>query len=547
MKFTIPGFWGGIGNTAYEPLSTQTYRDARNLDVFKYTNKLSPGNKLVERALDPVIATTEASTFFPASDGKLYFLGDTGTSNRLRVYSSTIGPTFTLTTVGSSTSNSSHPSPFDNAQTNNTGQFSMAELNGYLLFWEGTALSRVLLSGPTYASDPYSWTAASTTARGPIFVHEGLRKAFIVDANTIRTLDSTTVSGSADPTLALTIDPKYVIRSMCPYGRFVAIGLQAKSDADTSKVLMWDGSATTVEDSIDVGDVGLQAIRNVGGVLHVLVCRFTFGDLNNYTRIYLGDGPRFTLADELHMDTASTAISTAGGIKYPFIINDSSVTVAGDRMYWGYNGYYNQANYSGLLGITNGIYCYGKLEVNQPRVLTLAATTATTAGNHNVTCIRVVNNNLYLTYAGQEVSTNTYHFENQLDNYVSSELTPGIKSSGGIYESNIFPVDTKIKSVRINHDSLPASTGFTVQVKHYGHYTRGTSVPSEDSYATLFTSEGNTATSGMSQSTTNTTYTVLEDPNVFKTARYAQIKILFDETSTIYAPTIVFPIFIETE
>jgi hypothetical protein len=542
---TISGYWGGLANSPYEPLNKQSFQTAKNLDVYKFTNLLTPVNNLVERALDPIIATNEASSFYFASNGKLYLLGDTGTSNQLRIYSANIGPTFSLTTVGSSSVSNTAPTPFVDGQSTD-GRFHIAELGGYLLFWEGVLLSRVLLSGPTFASDPYTWSHGGTT--GPIFTHEGMRKSFIAVDNKVYTLDSDSVSGSADPKLALVLDNKYIIRSFCSFGRFLAIGAQVKKDAGTSKVFIYNGSAINVEDVIDVGDVGLQSIRNVNGVIHVLITRFTFGDLNNYTRVYVADGSSFRMADEIIMSSSPpSTISGLEGTQFPHLINDSSVAVNGDIMYWSYKGWYNQANYSGLIGITNGIYAYGKLEVNQPRILSLLATTATAMGNHNATALSVINNNLYLTYAGTEVSTQIFHFENQLDNYISATLTPGVKSGNGVYESNIFPLDGKtganrgkITSIELQHEPIPTSTGFTMAIKHYGAYEKGGTV-STDSYADLLTPQGSGSSTGKTQSTNNATYTIIDNNNSFKKATHAQIKISFDEVSGVSAPKIVFP------
>jgi hypothetical protein len=127
----------------------------------------------------------------------------------------------------------------------------------------------------------------------------------------------------------------------------------------------------------------------------------------------------------------------------------------------------------------------------------------------------------------------------------------GFKSSGGIYESVAIPLNNGlkglIKQIKLMHKPLPAGCGFTVQVKHYGHYIKNGTPPAEDSFTTLYTSQGNTSTSGMTQSTTNSTFTVIETQEAFKWADYAQIRILFDETTGTSAPEIIFPIIINTE
>jgi hypothetical protein len=161
----------------------------------------------------------------------------------------------------------------------------------------------------------------------------------------------------------------------------------------------------------------------------------------------------------------------------------------------------------------------------------------------------MLNNNLVITYAGIEGSTVTYHIEGQNQNYVDSTFTPGLKSSEGIYESIIFPLDGeqgifrgKIKSIELQHEPLPASCGFTMQVKHYGIYEPGgTRTLANDSYADLLTPYGSGSSTGKTNSTENSTYTIIENNNNLKKATHAQIKIKLDETSGTNAPAIIFP------
>ncbi len=104
----------------------------------------------------------------------------------------------------------------------------------------------------------------------------------------------------------------------------------------------------------------------------------------------------------------------------------------------------------------------------------------------------------------------------------------------------------KIKRIKIMHKPLLASCGFTIKVKHFGHYPLTGSVAAEDSFVTILGPQGNTLTSGFSQSTTNATFTVLEDLDKFKTADFAQIEIDFDETSGSNSAEILFNIIVET-
>jgi hypothetical protein len=125
-------------------------------------------------------------------------------------------------------------------------------------------------------------------------------------------------------------------------------------------------------------------------------------------------------------------------------------------------------------------------------------------------------------------------------NHVPASLA---KSSYGIYKSNAFLIGGakkgRIKTIKINHKPLPASCGFTVKVKHYGHYTADSTPPTEDSFTILLTPQGKATTSGLTQSTDNSTFTILQNHNLFKWADFAQLEIDFDEISGVNAPSII--------
>jgi hypothetical protein len=554
MKILIPGYGGGLANSKYAPLEEQSFQTAENLDVFQQQRILRPVVNLASQTFDVATNTFKPEFFYKASNNQLFWFGSDG-SQKMRIYNQNLSsapgelditvtgpPVSPLANDGSSSSSADNYAP----DANNLQSFHhVAELNGYLLFWSATKLSRITLGGTpstssTWAENPFTFSVTANTGH-PIFTHQGLRKVFIAVDNVLYSFDSTTIAGSAVPTTALTLDPAYVIKSITSSGRFVVLGCISKRDTTTSKLFIYDGSATTVDDIIDIGDYGLQAVRNVNGILNVLCTNVVMGVPGGYTRVYLVNGNSVVLGDEIIITPGTPTYAANKGSRLIGMIDDASVDVWGDRLIWAYRGRISGPDVS-FLNITNGIYAYGKFESNQPRIITLLNTPTTSAAGYSFTCVRVIEGYIYAAFNNQ---TNWY-IETQ-----ASNSTWGARDSSGVYESNVFTLNSgnmgKISKITLFHDPLPASCGFTVQVKHYGHYTRGSSIPVEDSYATVYGPEGNSSTSGMSQSTQYTTYTVLEDPNVFKKARFAQIKILFDEVNGVDAPGIVFPILIETE
>ncbi len=539
-KIIISGYGGGIANSPYAPLNEQSFQSARNLDVYSQQRVLRPRTKITTQVFSPAISSSKIEFFHQASNGVIYWFGNSATSSQLRVWSGGIPGTpgtITLTTVGTSTTVGVAPDQFNDDANTLQGFHHVAELAGYLLFWTADKLSRIKLSDNTYTEDPYTFSATANTGHA-IFTHEGQRRTFIGVDNVVYTLDSTSVSGSADPLTALTIDPRYVVKSFAPYGRFVLIGCIDKKDAGTSKVFVYDGTATTVDDMIDLGDSGLQSIRSVNGIIHVIACNVTAGIPSGYLRVYLLSGGSFVLGDEIII-TPGTEASNPGQ-KMLNIIDDACVDVWGDRIYWGFRGSTNGTS-DNYLDITNGIYAYGKFETNQPRIINLDLTTTSTAVAHSFTCVKVIKGSIFAAFNNRT----TWYLEHQLAN-----TTYGTKSADGVYESNVFPLNGgdkgKIQKITIQHEPLPASCGFTVQVKHLGHYMFGSTVPTPEAYQTLYGPQGNTSTSGMTQSTTGATYTEIQSDKYID-ATHAEIKILFDEVSTVSAPAIVFPIIIEVE
>ena len=518
----IPGFKGGLANSLFDPVEIQTYQDSSDLDVFSSSNILTPIYKIGSDTMNgggTALSTTKVQAAIKASNGSYYLIGNSGTSDQRRLFSaSSLGSDSTLGTEGTSATASTAPS-LNNLRA-------MLELDGSIFFHNSsTILSRYVIATDTYTEVWQTPTGGGLT--DAFLAHGGLKLAFFAGGNIIHKWDGTTFTDSA-----LTLSANWTVESMCEYGRFVLIGAGDDSQAKNSQIFIWDGSATTVDDIISVGDTGLQVIRNVNGEVHILTVQQEAGFTQNFCRIYTWSGGQVLLRHEL--DLGPTTNST------PARIRDSAVDVYNDALYFGFD-----AKTSGVMGMANGVYIYGKDKITGRRVLTLGKLTAT--AQHGTPD----SSNISITGLRQTGKITLVFWTDGTTYYVNHQIASTRRSIDGVYESNAFLIGKggprKIKRITINHKPLPTDCGFTVQVKHYGHYPKGTSVPSEDSYADLTTNEGSGSSTGKTQSTTNTTYTEIDQPNVFKEARYAQIKIKFDEISTNTAASIIFPILIETE
>ncbi len=534
IKLTIPGYVGGLARSLYEPLEAQSFQTAKDLDIYRSDKVLSPVVKLAAQVTSPVIANTRIEFCHPASDGNTYWFGDqNGANGVFQAYYGNIPATpgaMTLTNCGGSVGGaSSSPSTFLAKPSAQYGYRHVAELAGYQLFWMTPSLARLKISTKVVESDPYTWTAGANVW-GPIFAHQGLQQAYVGIDNLVYRIPSDAVSGTADPILALTLDSKYTIKSFAPFGRFLLIGCQVKYDNGPSVIFVYDGSATTVEDIIYVGDSGLQSIRNVNGVLHILCTHVVIGYPDAYQRIYLWDGTAVVLADEIRIAPPSDA--TLNGTRTLTLIDDACVEVSGDKIYWGYRAHEPSSDDT-FLSITNGVYAFGRSGSNQPRIDTLLQLTSTSAAAKSITCIKVIQGTLVIMYN----NGTTWYLDTTLSN-----STYGQKSANGVYQSNAFRLDPEgmgkglLLSLKLRHEPLPASCGFTVKFKQFGAYPTGTTIPTA-AFVTLG-----------AQTSAGAAYTLLQGfTNLTGAAEWGQIEIDFDTVSGANAPGIIFPLEAEVE
>jgi len=518
----IPGFKGGLADDLFDDLEKQTYQTAKDLDVYTNQKILTPHVKLANDAgvtnTNKIVAIIKSQN---TAGGREYkALGDDG-SGKLRFFKATnLTDSTTWTSVHTSTAGSLL-----------TTRMWFVEFKNFLFFWNSASvLSKKDLSDDSASG--YTESARSSLASaGPLFVHEGLGKLFYAYSNKIGFTTTTDWSGSDDGDAKLVLDDKYIIRSLDSFGQFLLIGAAERNESKTSKIFIWDGSATTVDDIIDLGDIGLCAVRNVNNIIHILSVTNPTANtriLGSKVRLYNWSGGRVDLKYELDLQ------QTAALNLVPALL-DTAVDVQKDTLYFGLRG--QTAN---SIGIDNLIYAYGRSSSKDPKIFTPARLT-TASGDFTVNWVKIIDGGIVVTtYDGTNYKCDTSH----------ANTPAGTKSSNGVYESNAFPLNSglpaQIKRIYINHKPLPPDCGFTVALKLYGHYPWG-GTPSSDTYTDLITDEGSGETKGKTQSTDNAQFTEISVPSSFKAARFAQIKISFDEVSGTDAPEIIFPILIEVE
>lgn len=578
----IPGFKGGVADSLYDPIENQTFQTAKDLDVFTYKNLLTPYSIFSTVTLPTVSGGTsvKVNNVYYGSDGNYYFIG-TATisgSNNLVLWSTPsngavlgANPTYTVVITAVSPSPSSQ----------------LEEFKDYLYFGYGTTLKKLTTTATAVAftvtiATPAVFTStahgfeagdavmfsttgalptglsaniwyyvisagltandfevsttvggsavntsgtqsgthtiikstktvsSALTSLGPIRANEGLGKVFFGNGNAIGSYTGSTLSLTA-----LTLNSNESIIGHEPYGKFQVVGINDDNNSKKSRFLIWDGASTTLDDIIYTGDTGLRNFRIVGNEI-----RAVFGDTTGFRQyaFQIGAKPEPIITIPLTVTTGDTTIDAMDSNKDLTIFGLGGYAYSTDSLIWAY-------------GSGNA-----KTKDFLTQFRTVAAGTITAVG---FSAIKDFNGQIVIIWDDAVNGTPVIEATK-----ISTTL-----SANGIYESNAFPLNKglpgKIKRITMNHKPIPASTGFTVQIKYYGHYPWGNTVPAEDSFADLTTPEGSASSTGKTQSTDNATMT--EITGEFKTARYAQIKIKFDEISGATAPTILFPIIIEVE
>lgn len=507
----IPGFQGGIADSLYDDLSRQTYQSAQDLAVYDDLKTLMPVYPAFTDVALPTqftspgdITVVNFKNFIKTSDG-YYFLG-TG------VVAAT-----TNTILYKAGSLVASPSWTKKAGSNGDNSFcGIAMFKDGLYFQIQNSLKRYGdLSGSQSLTTAGS-LSDNTERFGDIIAHKALGRVYFAHGiNTqykVGWYDGTTFTEGA-----LNIGVGLAITNLDQAGNFVLVGVRPVNDSSKSYIIVWNGSAATIEDIIEVGDVGLQGFRNHGGIIEAITTGVPTTTAQFTQRIFRGG-----LGSDMQLDREIKGLNSNA-------INANAITVSGNGLFIGF------ANAN--------IYTMNSKDHKIPEFLSdfrSLSPTAQAAGNTVIKSIRDTGSEIVVNWT-DTTSGSVEHI------YVTGgvQATP----STGVYESNVFPLNgglpDKIKRIILNHKGIPTSCGFTVQIKQLANYPWGSTVPSLDTYQDLLTPEGSGSSTGKTQSTNNACVTEIAGNELFKECRYAQIKIKFDEVTTTAFASIVFPIIIE--
>lgn len=497
----IPGFLGGKATSTYDKPENQTFATARDLNVFGEANVLAPHYKLVNDAGMPVNFKPYNSYY--ASNSKFYFLGVefiTGTSYTILYSANSLGTNSTYTEVYKVAGESVN--------------FPLEEFNGSL--WFGVVSSPSLVKYASLSGTPSASAASITDGVNLLRAHPGLGKLFYVHDSS-RKIGWTDDSTYADSALVVGANDKIV--SIDPYGQYLLVGVRDISRSKPSRILVWDGSATTVDDMMVLSTPNLQAFRVVGSNIRAVVAD------NSTLSIY--EGPVGGNIEPVYtVDNVNSTGTTD--------INDETLAVNKGVLYFGFKSV-GSLNPPGIT-LEQGVWAYGSDQVNKPKRLNLDRLIHT-----GVTSGVAINS---IRFDGRFMVVLWNNGANPIAYFINHN-NEGSKacSANGVYQTPRFRLHpykrAKLKWLKIPHKPLPANTAFTVKVIHFGTEEKGNTPAAVETFAGATAYTSNVANSG---------YTLIMDGQlVFKYAEEIQIQIALTTVSGITGPEILFPITFETE
>lgn len=346
VSVKLNNFSGGVSDDPREDNATK-FQVTKHFDVFSNPHRLTPYRSLETDTHDGSTSTGmkqyQVKDFVYASaSAKLYGLGQTGAGLTKIVYK-----------ADATTGNWTLPASSEGNGAVQNG--CLIEYKDYLWGFQGTnqIFKWGLLSGTPSITNSASTTGSTITsvAQGLVF-NDYLYLAY--NNRIWRATDATTFS---DGYLVLPSNIK--VTSLTAYGKYIAIAVAPISTYNgVSKVLLWDGTSTDIQESIDWGEGELRVLETIEGMLVGITDRY----LNNATgagkgsmiiQVYQGGAPQVV------KEVFTQALT---GKTIPL-----NKAVKNNRVFWAAK---IMDNVEGTL-YKEGIWSFGRKNINFPFALTL--------------------------------------------------------------------------------------------------------------------------------------------------------------------------------
>lgn len=487
-----------LAKNLFDPLNT--VQNAAGIDLLDNISILRPFPQKIRASAIPTAGgatNVNMRNSIRASDGRFYFVG-----------SATIAAATNLVLFRTATLSASPTWTLD-YNVAGTPSDALVEFQDGIYFGYGTTLAKwaTLSSGSPSATAIASSGGgnALTTGLNLLLNHRPLGLLYFVH-NSGRTIGS--YDGSTVTLTRFTVPVGERIVSLQSYGQYVLIGVRSEDSGSSSgdgksKILVWDGSSTSSISQSIIHDMGLGAVRVIRDTAVAICTTMPSAAAVVRLRIYQGTpGGSMRLVEWKDWRDG----------KGPTGLNDNAVDISMDKLWFGLQMQQDTTD--------GGIFVYDPMKESMYRARVPEAATT----DDIFTSLRMYGTDTAITY---QTSGGT-----KIINHIGSSST----TQTGVYETNAFRLASgnkrgKIKQIRFLHKANPANTGFTVAVKHIGHYDK--SIPSADSFTDLLTPQGSGGSTGKTQSTDNATFTNIYNDNKFKKADFAQLRITFDEVTAI--------------
>jgi hypothetical protein len=267
VEIKLNNFSGGVSDDPRENNATK-FQIAKHFDIFSNPTRLTPYRSLEADTNDGATATGMKQYLvqdfaYHSASAKLYGLGQNGSGYPKIVYK-----------ADATTGNWTLPASSEGNAGVKNGCF--VEYKDYLWGFQGTnqVWKWGLLSGAPSITNSASTTGTTITSVAQGLVFEDY--LYLPYNNKIwRATDATTFSDSY-----LTVPSNFKITSLTAYGKYIAIACAPISTYNgNSKVFLWNGRSTEVQEAIDWGEGELRILETIEGYLVGVTDRY----LNNAT------------------------------------------------------------------------------------------------------------------------------------------------------------------------------------------------------------------------------------------------------------------------
>lgn len=439
-EIKINNFSGGIADDPRESTAVK-YQTAKHFDIFSQPNRLTPYRSLEADTNDGSSSTgmkqyAVKDFLYHSSSAKLFGLGQTAGGLTKIVYK-----------ADATTGNWTLPATSEGNGVVQNG--CLVEYKDCLFGFQGTNQIWKWTIATTTITNSASTTGSTLTsvAQGLVF-NDYL---YLPYNNKIwRATDATTFSDAY-----LTLPTNFKITSLTAYGRYIAIACAPISTFNgNSKVFLWDGTSTEVQEALDWGEGELRVLETIEGILVGVTDRY----LNNSTGA--GRGSMIVQIYESNSPNVVKEVFTQAltGKTIPL-----SKAVKNNRLFWSAKIMTNSTGTT----YNEGIWSFGRKNVNYPFALNLDIIDEN-VDTDGIQAFGTASNYFFITHSGDGSIDKT-----------NDAVTYAFTST---YESQIFNFGDPSKRKQLKGFSL-----YTAPIPTSGSVTVKYKVDSDTSWTTIGT------------------------------------------------------------